>query len=199
MKIALKIIDVIVFASIFIVAAQYLETHPNIFDIISVVAMFYIMARVPDVNTVTLVSIILVARIIDSLIFADYQNLNPYFFYSLIAVGNIVMVGIVWARPLLVAKYSPKFLRENKRLTITHQDSFIALLYMAYAILPVIMLIEHIIRHLDDVAFKPTIVYNAYEEINLLLAALSMLVLYFMTFEKSKEARKAREKKETEA
>lgn len=191
-KIILKLIDIVAFAGLFVLAFQHRETNAHIFDIISVVAMIYVMARNPDVNTVTLISFILAARVMDSLAFADYQNLNPYLFYTVIAVGNTVMVGIVWARPLLVAKYGPKFLRENKRLTITHQDSFIALIYMAYAFLPVMMLIEHIIRHLDDVSFKPIFVYNSYEEIHLLLAALSILVLYFMTFEKSKEAQKAK-------
>jgi hypothetical protein len=83
-------------------------------------------------------------------------------------------------------RYGPKFDRENKNLTITHQDSAIALLYLAHTALPVLMLIEHIIRHLDDVDAKPVFIWNIYEEIQLLLAVMGIFVLYFMTFEKSK-------------
>lgn len=187
------------FAGLFVLAFQYRETNAHTFDLISVVAMIYVMARNPDVNTVTLVSIIIVARVLDSFVLAGYQNLNPYFFYMTIAAGNAAMVMVVWVRPLLVAKYGPKFVRNHPRLTITHQDSMIALLYMAYTILPLMMLIEHIIRHLDDLTLNPIYVYNAYEEIHLLLAVLGMAVLYFMTFEKSKEAKKAREKEQIKA
>lgn len=187
MKTALKFIDAIVFTGIFLLAVKYLESQPNIFDILSIAAMVYVMIRNPDVNTVTLISIILLARVLDSIIFADYQSLNVYIYYITIAAANAAMVLVVWVRPLLVAKYGPKFVRKNPRLTITHQDSMVALLYMAYTVLALLMLGEHTIRHMDSLDLNPMFIYNAYEEIYLVLTVLSMAVLYFMTFEKSKE------------
>jgi hypothetical protein len=75
---------------------------------------------------------------------------------------------------------------------MTHQDTMIAWLYFFHATLPVPVVIEHIIRHLDDVDFKPIFFYNIFKPTQLILAVLGILVLYFMTFEKSKEARDAR-------
>jgi hypothetical protein len=192
----IKIIDIAVFLILLILAGIYHKANPNIFDIVSITAMIYVMVRNPDVNTVTLISIILAVRVTDSVLLADYEQLNAYLFYAGIAAANALMISVVIVRPVLVCRYGPKFLRDNKRLTMTHQDAMIAWLYFAHAVAPVIVLIEHIIRHLDDVAFKPVFFYNIYKPTQLVLAVLGILVLYFMTFEKSKEARdeRAREK-----
>jgi hypothetical protein len=172
----------------------YHKANPNIFDIIGIAAMIYVMIRNPDVNTVSLISIILLVRLFNTFVLTAIGDggLNPYLFYSSIIIANTVMIGIVIARPALISQYGPKFIRDHERITMTHQDSMIAWLYFSHAVLPVLVLIEHIIRHLDDVDFKPMFFYNIYKPTQLILAVLSILVLYFMTFEKSKEARDAK-------
>jgi hypothetical protein len=164
-----------------------------------IAAMIYVMVRNTDVNTVTLISIILTVRIIDSVVFADYERLNPYLFYAGMIVANAIMINIVIVRPVLLSRYGPKPLRGHERLTMTHQDAMIAWLYFAHAVVPALTLIEHIIRHLDDIDFRPMFIYNIYKPTQLVLAVLGILVLYFMTFEKSREARDAKQRENTNA
>ncbi|NQZ07015.1 MAG: hypothetical protein HRT35_07620 [Algicola sp.] len=195
----LKIIDTVVFLILLVLASIYHKANPNIFDIIGITAMIYVMVRNPDVNTVTLISIILTVRIIDSVALADYDQLSAYLFYAGIAAANAFMISVVIVRPVFLSRYGPKFLKNHKRLTMTHQDAMIAWLYFAHAVAPIVVLIEHIIRHLDDVDYKPIFFYNIYKPTQLVLAVLGILVLYFMTFEKSKEARNARAREKTES
>lgn len=196
MKAIIKIIDVVVFAGLFILAFEYYAENPSVFDVITIVALVYVALRNPDVNTVTLISLILIERAIDSTIlyFIGDQNLSAYIYYPMIAAINAGMLFLVVVRPVLLSRYGPEFLREHKRLTMTHQDAMIAWLYFAFAALPILTLIEHIIRHLDDVTWSPMFFYNLYQPAQLVLGVLAIMVLYFMTFEKSKEARDARKR-----
>ncbi|NQZ07018.1 MAG: hypothetical protein HRT35_07635 [Algicola sp.] len=195
----IKIIDITVFLILLVLAGIYHKASPNIFDVVGITALIYVMVRNPDVNTVTLISIILTVRVIDSVLLASYEQLNPYLFYAGIAAANALMIAVVIVRPVFLSRYGPKFLKINERLTMTHQDAMIAWLYFAHAVAPVIVLIEHIIRHLDDVDFKPMFFYNIYKPTQLVLAVLGILVLYFMTFEKSKEARDTRTREKLNA
>lgn len=201
MRTIIKAIDVVVFAACFMVAANYYVAFPLIFDAVAVVALIYVAARNPDVNTVSLISIILTVRLVSAAVFFAIGEaaLNPYLFYFSLVVMNGAMIGVVIARPVLLAKYGPKFLKQNKRLTMTHQDAMIAWLYFAHAALPALTLIEHIIRHLDDLDFSPMFFYILYKPAQLFLAVLGILVLYFMTYEKSKEARDERKRRKLDA
>lgn len=201
MKNLIKIIDITVFALLFVAAFSFYKADPGIFDLVSFAAMIYVAIRNLDINTVTLVAVILIVRSITGLAFylIGEGNLNPYLFYSSLAVANVLMIGVVIVRPVLISRHGPKFIRGNKRLTMTHQDAMFAWLYFAHAVLPVVTLAEHIIRHLDDVDLKPMFFYNLYKPAQLVLAILGILVLYFMTFEKSKEARDARKREQVKA
>lgn len=192
----LKIIDIVVFTTLLIFAVKYYESNPSIFDVISIITMIYVMVRNPDVNTVSLILIILAVRLLYAFVLTSIgdTSLNSYLFYSSIIASNVIMIGVVIARPALISKYGPKFIRNHERITMTHQDAMIAWLYFAHAVVPIVVLIEHIIRHLDDVDFKPMFFYDIFKPTQLVLAVLAILVLYFMTFEKSKEARNAKEK-----
>jgi hypothetical protein len=96
--------------------------------------MIYVMVRNPDVNTVTLISIILAVRIIDAVVLADYDQLNPYLFYLGMVAANAIMINIVIVRPILLSRYGPKARRGHERLTMTQQDATIAWLYLAASV-----------------------------------------------------------------
>ena len=188
------LIDATVFISLFMLAVHYFTLNPNVFDILIIVAMAYVMVSNRDINTVSLISIIATAKLLESVIFYYYTEVNPYFFYTFFAVANYMMVKVVHVRFLILFRYGPSFIRHNKKLTFTHQDAMMGWVFSASAALPACMLVEHSIRHLDWFNFKPMFFYTLYQPAQLLLAVITILVLYLMTYPKSAEARDKNDK-----
>lgn len=183
------LIDATVFIVLFILAVHYFTLNPNIFDVLAIVAMAYVMVSNRDINTVSLITIIATAKLLESVIFYNYTMVNPYFFYAFFAAANYMMVKIVHVRFLVLFRYGPSFIRHHKKLTFTHQDAMMGWVFSASAALPALTLVEHSIRHLDWFNFKPMFFYTLYKPGQLLLTIITILVLYLMTYPKSAEAR----------
>ena len=199
MQTVMKVVDAVVFLSLLLLALKYYALSPNLFDVITIVAMIYVMVRNRDINTVSLIAIMLLAKIIDAVIFYDYQVINTYLFFALVAVINYGLVRLVHVRFLLLYRYGPSFIRNHRGLTFTHQDAMMGWIYSAAAALPTLALIEHSIRHLNLFGFKPMLFYTLYQPTQLLLAIIMILVLYLMTYPKSAEAKEKRAKSNLDA
>ena len=198
-QIVMKAADAVVFLSLLLLALKYYALSPNVFDVITIVAMIYVMLRNRDINTVSLITIMALAKIIDAVIFYDYQLINPYLFYALVAIINFSLVRLVHVRFLLLYRYGPSFIRNHRGLTFTHQDAMLGWVYSAAAALPTLALIEHSIRHFNLLGFEPMFFYTLYKPVQLLLAIIMIVVLYLMTYPKSAEAKEKRAKSSMDA
>ena len=193
------LIDATVFIALFMLAVHYFALNPNIFDLITIAALGYVMVSNRDINTVTLIAIIAIVRVIDSVIFYDYAAMNPYLYYVTVAMVNYSLVHVVHVRFLVLFRYGPSFIRHHKKLAFTHQDAMMGWVFSASAALPALMLVEHSIRHLDWFNFKPMFIYTLYQPAQLVLAIITILVLYLMTYPKSAEARDKNDKDDFDA
>lgn len=193
----LKLADILVFSCLGISAIRYYSTNPNILDIINIAALLYVVVRRPDVNTITLVTIILALRIADSLIFADLSGLNNYILHPVLFLFNVVAIGLVWFRPLLASKYGPASTKGHKALAVTHQDIIIGFVFTLQGVWQLLAFLEHVSRHFDDVGLggvfdvswwyeHSRLVYNSYPTVQFTFALVGVLILYFMTFDGSK-------------
>ncbi len=201
----LKALDLAVFSVLGYFAIQYYVTAPNVFDVINIGALVYVMVRRPDINTVTLTLLILVGRLIDSVLLYDMEQVGGYIAYPVLFLFNVVAIVLIWFRPLLVSKYGFGRVRNHKELAVTHQDIVIGFLFTLQAIFQLLAFIEHLSRHTNDLGLgsfldanwwyeNSRIIYNHYEEIQFLFAVLGLLILYFMTFDSSKIKREDRKR-----
>jgi hypothetical protein len=190
----LKIVDFIVFSVLFYFGIQNYIVNPNIFDVVNIIALVYVMIRRPDVNTVTLVLIILIGRVFDSLAFFDFQNSSGYILYSTLFFMNLIAVIVIAFRPVLISKIMPS----NKNLAVTHQDMVIGFLFTLQGVFQLIMLLEHMTRTFDVIglgeffdvewwAKNSLFFYNKYEIGQFIFAVAGLVILYFMTFKRSKK------------
>ncbi|MFT4925131.1 MAG: hypothetical protein ACI8WB_001221 [Phenylobacterium sp.] len=108
-----------------------------------------------------------------------------------------MMAVLIHYRPTIVAKYGPSFVRYNKTLTFTRQDSLMALFLLLHSGFYLAQLIEHILRHLDDIGleglfgpWRPMMIYDSFQSGQLLFTIFELMILYFMTFNKSKTSLK---------
>lgn len=195
----LKLIDGIVFFLLILLGAEYFVNSSYLFDVVFTTAVLYVMMRKIDVNTITLVLLILFGYIVTSLLFLNYGHSSGYGWYSTLLIINMLMVYLIWSRPVLVAKHGPTFVRHNKALIFTQQDAIMALLFALNSVLQVLMLLEHVLRHLDDIGLEglfgqwnPMFVYDNYEIGQFGFIILELVTLYFMTFDKSKNQSKVK-------
>jgi hypothetical protein len=161
--------------------------------------MGYVVARNRDINTISLIAIIAIVKTTASVIFYDYAAINPYLSYAVFAVANYMMVKAVHVRFFVLFRYGPPATRKHKALTFTHQDAMMGWVFSATAALATLTLVEHSIRHLDWLNFKPMFFYTLYQPAQLLLVVITILVLYLMTYPKSAEAREAKGKRDLDA
>lgn len=197
----LKIVDVVVFLFLFGLGGYtYLGDYLNLFDAVSIIAMLYILIRKRDVNTVTLVLILLSVRLLEGVVFYDYAQINAYVFYSAQTISNVIVVGLIWSRPSMICKLGPKFIQDNKNLAVTQQDLVMGFLFGVQALFHILAFLEHLSRHLDDIGLDKYVdvqwwsetsrfIYNNYQAGQLMFSVVGLLILYFMTFDASKVVR----------
>jgi hypothetical protein len=199
MKTLQQAIDATVFITLLLFANQYHAKNPNSFDIVALLAALYVMLRRRDINTLSLISLMLIAKVVESVVFYDLRAINPYLYYAVVAGGNAIWVRLVHLRFMLLFRYGPRFFRHNKALTFTHQDAMIGWLYSATAGLAAVTLVEHSLRHLAGLNIEPMFFYTLYQPGQLLLAVATIVVLYLMTYPRSAEARVAKTKESLDA
>ena len=196
----LKVVDAIVFAGLGWLGVKFYVENPNIFDVVNIAALLYVLVRQRDVNTVSLVLLVLLLRLIDSVVFFDLSGLNNYVLHFVLLSFNVVSIVLIWFRPLLVSRYGPVAIRRHKDLAVTHQDIFIGFVFTLQAIWQLLAFVEHVTRHFDDIGLasildatwwyqNSRLIYNSYPIVQFILAVLGIGVLYFMTFDASKKPR----------
>lgn len=192
MKTLLPLIDFLVFSVLLYFGALFYITEPSLFDTVHIIALVYVMVRRFDVNTVTLVIIILVAKVAESLIFADISQFNGYTFHASLILFGIVCLFTVGLRPLLVSRLLPRSSKLQLNLTVTHQDLVIGFAIIAQTLFHTLMLFEASLRNIGTFDFTNTfdqqwwfenarLLYDNYKSIQFGLAMLGIVVLYAMT------------------
>lgn len=191
-----KLIDFIVFVCLIYLGIQYYKTQPYVFDLIGFTALTYVAVRKSDINTLTLIIILVIADLIPILTFYLNPDISGYSFYSLLFTIDVLIILTVWLRPFILFRYGPTFIKNNKNIALTHQDSVMAIVFTLHAIFQLCLFFEHLLRHLDDIGFeglfgqwKPMFFYNMYPVAQFGFSILVLMVLYFMTFNASKMLR----------
>ena len=197
MKNSLKLLDAAVFLAIGYFAVGFFNeyyatadvSHALKFDAVYILALTYIMARRPDVNTITLALIILLSRVIDIAVFNyNLNELSGFVYYPLLLISNLVAVAAIWTRPVLFSRLSPW--KNNKNFAVTHQDNVLAMLFIFQAGFMFLLLVEHGLRRVNDwMANNFLMLYNAMPAVQLLSTIVLFAILYYMTFDKAKEKR----------
>jgi hypothetical protein len=190
----IKSIDALAFAGLIYLNIQYYGDH--YFYLISILAMLYIMVRRRDINTISLVIIILIPELTNLPIFPfnPSQFSNSYLQYSSFAIMNAMIVMFTWLRPKLLLKYGGSLIKDQQTLHTTYQDVFIGVTYGLHTLFQVAYLLEHLIRHLDDIGleglfghWEPMLIYNMYPIQQFGYTIFALAGLYYMTFDISKE------------
>jgi hypothetical protein len=196
----LKIFDAVLFIVLLYFIYISYTNNLNLFDFIGLLAIVYVMVRRPDVNTVTLGALLLSVRLFDSIVFYDYENTNAYVFYAALVLFNVLAVLGTWFRSFIISNYGFGRLRHHKDLAVTHQDLVIAYVFICQAAFQLLALLEHIVRHLDDIGLSDLFdtvwwrhnamfIYNSYPIIQLIFSVTGLAILYYMTFDASKYKR----------
>lgn len=193
MNIALKLVDIVVFVVLFYLGfdsyTQYAATLEPMqalyFDLVFVGSMLYVMARRPDVNTITLVMALLAIRIVDTIFLPFIQSISGFAYYLAMLILLVVLIIAVWTRPLIFSKVWP--FKGNPNFAVTHQDNVFASLLTVQALFMLLMLIEHGTRRFGPWWHENSrILYNNFETIQLLFTIGGFIILYYMTFDKAK-------------
>ncbi len=198
-RIVLKLADAMVFITAIYLGVQFYISNSYFFDFIGLAVVAYIALRKPDINTITLIAILMATVLTPVVFIYSATSLNNYWLHSLLLIINIAGVVLIWMRPFLLLKYGPLFIRQNKNIAVTRQDWALGYLFTFQALWQLVLFIEHLIRHLDDIGldglfgnWTPMHFYNVYEVGQFGFSILTLMILYFLTFDKSKETSKAR-------
>lgn len=200
MNTALKLVDIFVFSLLLYFAYSFYSQYaasldPSFafnFDLVVLGAMLYVMARRPDVNTVTLVMSLLAIRVVDSLFLPYMESIGGFIYYSATLLLLVALVVIVWLRPLIFSRIW--LWKDNPNFAVTHQDNVFASLVTVQAVFMLLMLIEHGTRKFGPWWYENSrILYNNFESIQLLFTIAGILILYYMTHDKAKAKRPDRE------
>ena len=196
----MRLVDIAVFSILAYLAATSYVAAPNLFDLINLLALVYVACRKPDINTVSLVCLIVTGRVIDSVLFYDLINLSNYWLHSCLFLLNTVAITVIWFRPLLVARWAPQWVGDHRQLALTHQDMLLGGIFTLQAVFQLLALLEHISRHLADFGLlaetdgiwwyeNSRFIFDCYQTVQFGFALLTVSVLYFMTFDAVKQPR----------
>jgi hypothetical protein len=193
----LNLIDAIVFATLLYFGSVHYVNNHEIYAVIAVVSMLYVAARTLDVNTLTLVPILIFSETFPLVIIPSPELITSYQLHTTFLLIYIVTTVLIILRPFWLPKYGPKFISNNQNLIITHQDMIMTALFLMQTIWQMAQLLEHFIRHIDDIGlgdlfggWKPMFFYDIYKTGQFGFSILTLITLYFMTFDQSKLERK---------
>jgi hypothetical protein len=186
----LKIIDAVVFIFVIYFGIHYYRTDHLIFDLLGLASAAYISLRKPDVNTLTLVFILLIANLIPAVVIYGHGQLGGYWLYSMLSIVNVVAVIAIWARTFILLRYGPSWLQKHaSNINPNRQDTVMGLLFTFQALWQLLQFGEHLIRHRDDIGlgglfgdWSPMLFYDMYKTGQFGFSVLTLLILYFLTF-----------------
>jgi hypothetical protein len=192
-----KIIDLLVFLTLGYFATQYYANDYIMFAMLNGLAYIYVALRKPDINTLTLIGILVIGHsIIETLNYSI--TLSGYQTYTVLIFVNAAFGAAIALRPVFISKFCPEFISKNKNLTLTHQDMIMTGLLTLQVLWQLCQLVEHLARHRDDIGLSslfgdwfPLFFYNMYKTGQFGFSILTLVILYFMTFDKSKAKSKA--------
>lgn len=193
---AFKLIDLFVFSLLLYLAyTQYFQyssvpaPDPNDafkFDLVNIAALIFVMFRRADINTVSLTFIILVSRVIDATLLHFTDGFSGFLNYTILIFFNLALVVLIWLRPVILSKAGPW--KNKTGFAVTHQDNTLATLLSVQAAFSFLMLVEHATRRIGPWWYENSrILYNNFEWIQFIFTIAEILVLYYMTLDKSKE------------
>ena len=194
-KIWLKLFDLTAFCIFGYFAIHYYQlyasTQVNIaaykFDLVYVAAVLFVMARRRDINTLTLGVTILVVRAVARLLLLDMHGLSGFVVYPLFLLIDVIAIQLIWFRPVIFSKYIDPF-KGRFGYAITNQDEVVWVLYALNAVFMLLMTLEHASRKINSWFYENSrILYNSYETIQFIFMIGSLIVLYYMTYDASKE------------
>jgi hypothetical protein len=199
----LRITDITVFAILFYLGLMSYIDNPNIFDVLNTIAVLYVLVRRQDINTLTLVAILIPMHLFNGIVFFHYEQVNGYVFYAAQMASHAVAVILICFRPLVVSRVGPPALRGNKNLAVTQQDLLMGFVLTIQAIFQGLALLEHVSRHFADIGLgnvldaqwwfeNSRLIYNHYETGQFMFTVTALIILYFMTFDASKIERNKR-------
>lgn len=195
----LKTIDAIVFAVIFYFATQYYNINYVAFELLTSVSVVYIGIRRPDINTLTLLCILVMASVLSVLLLPNPELISGYRTHFTLFAIDVVMLALIGFRPVLISNYGPARIGDNKNLTVTHQDMVMGFLFLLQTAFQLLQLLEHLTRHREDIGlgrqfgdWQPMFFYDIYKTGQLGFTIGGFVILYFMTFDKSKDEANAR-------
>lgn len=193
----LNLIDIGIFSTLLYLALLHYADDHKMYAIIAVISILYISLRKPDVNTLTLAPILIVSEASPIVIIPSPETITSYQLHgTFLLIYILTAIGIL-LRSFLLPKYAPKFIANNKNLTITHQDMVMGALFLMQVIWQFAQLLEHFIRHIDDIGlgglfgnWVPMFFYDIYKTGQFFFSVITLVILYFMTFDLSKRERK---------
>lgn len=187
-----KLADATVFAGLFFINFEYFWSQPYFFDVVALAAMAYVVVRKRDANTISLILLIVLADSI-SFLLTSVADQNGYVVYGGLLVIASSMTMVIKHRASLLSNYGPSSIKNKATLKLTYQDGLITLMYGFQAVLQFAALMEHSFRHLDDFGleglfgdWKPMLFYTMYRIQLFGFSVFSLVIFYFMTFDKSK-------------
>jgi hypothetical protein len=190
-----KLADAIVFISALYFGIHFYISNALFFDLVGLAVVVYISIRRPDINTLSLILILLATTITPALLIHSASSLNNYILHPFLFIVNAIGVILIWSRPLLLIRYGPKSIKE--KMTVNRQDWALGYLFTFQAIWQLCQFIKHVIRRRSDIGlgrlfvdWSPQYFYDVYEIGQFGFSILTILILYFMTFDKSKNAPK---------
>lgn len=192
-----KLADAIVFITALYFGIHFYISNALLFDLVGLAVVAYIAIRRPDINTLSLILILLATTIPPAVFIHSANSLNSYILHSSLFVINAIGVILIWSRPLLLIRYGPESIKA--KMTVNRQDWALGYLFTFQSIWQLCLFMEHVTRHRADIglgglfgAWTPRNFYDAYEVGQFGFSILTFLILYFMTFDKSKKAPKIR-------
>lgn len=198
--IALKIVDTMVFFTSIWAIIYFHQIDYFLFELISLIVMAYTVMRRSDINTITLMFILLIANIIPGLLIDRIPELSSYMWHSTLFISNTIAVIVIYFRSFILLRYGPEFVRKNDELAMTRQDRVVGFFFILQACWQLLQFIEHMIRHLEDIGlsglfgdWSPMFFYDTYKTGQFGFSILTLLILYFMTSDRSKEATNVRD------
>lgn len=186
----IKLLDISVFSGLIYLALSYYAINAHVFDLVNITALIYVLVKRSDVNTRTLVTLGIMYKVIDSAVLYQYEDMNPFLFYTALISLNLLFAYLVIHRPVHFSKYGPF---KGKQFTITNQDDVILLFLVVQIIWMVLLLLETATRRINQWFYENSrILYDLYPEIQIGFAVISLMVVWFMTTDRARAQSKLR-------
>ena len=194
LKVTIKAFDALIFVAFVYFGIEFYQVDHKMFDMIGLLAIAYIAIRKPDVNTLSLIFILLMASVTPAIIIYSNEQISGYWLYAILFVINLVGVIAIWSRTFILLRYGPTWVKNYAaNIHPNRQDQVMGLLFTIQGLWQLLQFLEHLVRHRNDIGlgglldgWVPMLFYNMYKTGQFGFSIITLLILYFMTFEMSK-------------